>query len=358
MKFRKSRYFLGAKQRQRRWPLRVVVVGLIFAVLLIGGMVFVRQYYAENLKPVSSSAESQEITIKSGTLAPAIATQLKEAGLIRSEAAFLWYVKSKNASEKILAGTYRLQPNLSTSEIVSILTKGKVATELVTILPGQRIDQVRETLISSGFSTASVDRALQPKLYKDNPALVDKPDSASLEGYIYPESFLRNSSTRPEDVIEGALNEMNSKLTPEIRAAFAARGLSVYEGIILASIVEQEAYKLEDRNRVAQVFYSRLALGMRLESDPTAKYGAILAGKTCPSSCNSFPSAYNTYQIDGLPPTPISNVSNSSLLAVAKPANTDWLFFVAGDDGTTHFSRTLEEHESLTKQYCTTLCGN
>lgn len=355
MKVHKRRYFLGTKQRQRRWPLRVVMVALVASLVLMGGMVFVRQYYAENLKPVSASTESKEIIIKPGTLAPAIATQLHEAGLIRSKNAFLWYVKSKNASEKILAGTYRLQPSLSTSEIVSILTKGKVATELVTILPGQRIDQVRETLITAGFSAASVDRALQPKLYKDNPALVDKPDSASLEGYIYPESFLRNSSTRPEDIIEGSLNEMNGKLTPEIRAAFAARGLSVYEGIILASIVEQEAFKQEDRNQVAQVFYTRLAAGMRLESDPTAKYGAILAGAK-PSV--SYSSPYNTYEIYGLPPTPISNVSNSSLLAVAKPANTDWVYFVAGDDGTTHFSRTLAEHEALTEQYCTTLCGN
>lgn len=355
MKTIKQRYSLGVKRHRCKWPLRIIIICIILVGLVVAGMVFVRHYYNENLTAVSDSNNTTEIIIKSGTLAPEIAKQLHDGGLIRSEPVFLWYVKSKGASDKILAGTYRLQPSLSTPEIVSILTKGKIATDLVTILPGQRLAAVRKSLIESGFSAEAVDRALKPQLYKDNPALVDKPDSASLEGYIYPESFLRNSATRPEDIIEGALSEMHSKLTPEIRAAFAAHGLNVYEGIILASMVEQEAYKQEDRDQVAQVFLSRLAKGMRLESDPTAKYGASLVGA---QESVLYSSSYNTYEIQGLPPTPISNVSSSSLLAVAKPAKTDWLYFVAGDDGTTHFSRTLQEHEALTRQYCTELCGN
>ena len=354
-KIRKQHYAIGIKPRKRKTTPRLVIFVIAALVLLVGGVALFRTQYYNLLQPVSGSTESQEIIIKEGALAPEIATQLHKAGLIQSEPAFLLYVKSKNAGEKILAGTYRLQPSLSTPEIVTILTKGKVATELVTILPGQRVDQIRESLIAAGFSPAAVDRALKPSAYKNNAALVDKPDFANLEGYIYPESFLRTSSTRPEDVIEAALAEMDKNLTPEIRKAFQDQGLTVYEGIILSSIVEREAFRQEDRDRIAQVFHSRLQGGMRLESDPTAHYGAALAGAK-PSV--AFSSAYNTYEIDGLPPTPISNVSSSSLKAVAYPAKTDWLFFVAGDDGKTHFSRTLAEHEALTAQYCTTLCQN
>lgn len=351
----KHKYAVGEKTRKRSWFVRVVVVLIVFVLLVAGGMVAVRQYYYKNLEAVGSSKTTQEVVIKQGALAPDIAAQLHTAGLIRSKPAFLWYVKSKNASDKIMAGTYRLQPSLTTPEIVAILTKGKVATDLVTILPGLRLDEVRANLIAAGFSEAAVDRAMDPNLYIDNPALVDKPAGASLEGYLYPESFMRDASTQPEDIITGSLAEMNKQLTPEIRAAFAAKGLSTYQGIVLASVVEQEAFKQSDRDQVAQVFLARLARGMRLESDVTAFYGARLAG-AAPSV--AFSSPYNTYLVDGLPPGPISNVSTSSLMAVAKPANTNWLYFVAGDDGNTYFSSTLAEHEALTKQHCIKLCGN
>lgn len=335
--------------------MRVIIIGLIVAGLLFVGIVLVRQHYSANLQPVSSSSATKEIVIKPGTLAPAIAAQLYDAELIRSEPVFLWYVKSKDASDKILAGTYSLKPSMSTPEIVAIITDGKVSTDLVTILPGKRLDQIRDDLIDAGFSATSVDRAFQPRLYKNNPALVDKPASASLEGYLYPESFQKDSTTTPEDIVEGALKEMSDRLTPEIRSGFAAQGLSVYQGIVLASIVEKEVSRQDDRAQAAQVFLSRLAMDMRLESDVTAHYGAYLDGVR-PSV--SYSSPYNTYEIDGLPPTPISNVTSSSLLAVAKPASTDWLYFVAGENGNTYFSRTLAEHEALTAQYCGSLCEN
>jgi UPF0755 protein len=147
---------------------------------------------------------------------------------------------------------------------------------------------------------------------------------------------------------------MQDHLTPDVRGAFAKQGLSTYQGVILASIVEQEVTRTDDRAQAAQVFLKRLSQNMMLGSDVTAFYGAVLAGKT---PTVSYDSPYNTRLHTGLPPTPISNVSESSLQAVAHPATTDWLYFVAGDDGVTHFSRTLEEHEALTRQYCTRLCA-
>lgn len=111
--------------------------------------------------------------------------------------------------------------------------------------------------------------------------------------------------------------------------------------------------KEDDRPLVAQVFLRRLQVGMPLGSDPTAFYGAIIAGQE-PSL--PYDSPYNTRMHGGIPPGPISNVAEGSLRAVAFPADTDYLYFVAGDDGTTHFSRTLKEHEELTRKFCTELC--
>lgn len=349
----KRSYTIGEKSR--RWPKRIVILFLAFLAAVVIGMVGVRFYYNANLQPVNAAGASQEFIVEKGATVEDVANNLQEKGLIKSSLVFQLYIRSKQTDNPLIAGTYNLQSSLSVPEIVSILSKGKVATDLITILPGQRIDQVREMFINNGFSEELVDEALNPATYEGHPALVDKPEEASLEGYLYPESFQKTATTQPKEVIEASLKLMNDKLTPEVRSAFAAQGLSVYQGVILASIVEQEAYKQNDRNQIAQVFLSRLSANMPLQSDPTAKYGAILDGK---EASLTYVSAYNTYSNGGLPPTPISNVSASSLQAVAKPATTDWVYFVAGDDGTVYFSKTLQEHEALTKQHCTKLCGN
>lgn len=344
-----------AKKKQRHWPRRVIILAFMSVAVVVGVTIAVRQIYFSNLKPVSSSQQkAQLITIEAGSTVDEIAKQLEDAGLIRSAWAFKLYVSSKEVRSDLQAGTYSLDAGQSVPEIVTLLTHGKVATDLVTILPGQRLDQVRETLISDGFSETDVDQALDPRQYAGHPALVDKPEAANLEGYLYPDSFQKTEGMSAATIIGQSLDQMQVHLTPELRAAFAAQGLGTYQAITLASIVEQEASRQSDREQVAQVYLKRLRIGMRLEADPTAHYGARLDGQPLTVK---YPSIYNTYQHDGLPPTPISNVSASSLEAVANPAKTDWLYFVAGDDGTTHFSRTLAEHQAATRQFCTKVCA-
>jgi UPF0755 protein len=203
---------------------------------------------------------------------------------------------------------------------------------LVTIIPGQRLDEIRTTLLNYGFSEADVDEALNPATYAGHSALDDKPAGASLEGYTYPDSYQKTAATKPSQIIANALEEMEHYLSPGLRAAFAQQGLSTYEAIVLASVLEEEVPG-PDRPQAAQVFLKRLREGMRLESDATKHY-------------------FNSYEKYGLPPTPVSNATVISLEAVAHPADTDWLYFVSGDDGTTHFSRTLAEHEAAVRQYC------
>jgi UPF0755 protein len=337
-----------------RVPRRVLLVVVVLLALLVAATMIVRTTYFRQLEPVSDSQQVQIVTIESGTSTTEIAAILESKGLIRSSTIFQWYIRTNNMRDKLQAGTYALRPSMSVRQIVDVLADGSVKSELLTILPGQRIDQVRQTFINAGFSPESVDAALNVAQYAGHPALADKPSTASLEGFLYPDSYQKDASTEPGAIVREALDEMAEHLTPSVRAAFAARGLSVFQGVTLASIVEKEVSKQSDRAQAAQVFLSRLQQGMVLGSDVTAYYGAIADGKE-PSV--TYESPYNTHLHPGLPVGPISNVSDGALQAIASPSNTDWLFFVSGDDGNTYFSKTVEEHEALAKEHCHQLCG-
>ncbi len=345
----------NAGRKYRRLPRRLVWLLIAFVFIIIVSMVVVRHVYTNKLRPVSTSQQSQIFTVKPSSSVKQIASDLQSQHLIRSAWALELYVHSKELGNKLQAGTYAFSPSQGTTSIVTTLTKGKVTTRLVTILPGRRIDQVRADLINDGFSPADVDAALQPAQYADLPALGYKPASDNtLEGLLWPDSFQKDQSTKAADILRQSLMAMGEHLTPDVQAAFAAQGFTTYQGLTLASIVDQEVNKPDDQAQAAQVFLTRLKAGMMLGSDVTARYGAITAGR---SPSLTYDSPYNTLLHTGLPPSPISTVSNSSLAAAAHPAATSWLYFVTGDDGTTHFSTNLQDHQDLTQKYCHKLCG-
>lgn len=351
-----SRYRLY--RHKHRTPRRVWWLVVALVIVLTGGIAVSRHVYNLDLRPVSANQSTQIFTVESGQSVKQIASNLQAARLIRSAWAFQLYVHSQELGSQLQAGTYALSPSQDTASIVSTLTKGKVATRLITILPGRRLDQVRADLINDGFSPASVDQALNPAQYGDLPALAFKPAGVNtLEGLLWPDSFQKDSTTSPAFIIRESLVEMGDHLTPDLQAAFAAENLTTYQGLILTSIVEQEVgdKNPNDRPQVAQVFLSRLKAGSTLGSDVTANYGAIVAGH---SPNLNYDSPYNTLKHAGLPPSPISTVSVSSLAAAAHPAATNWLYFVTGDDGTTYFSTNLQDHQALTAKYCHKLCGN
>lgn len=337
-----------------RVPRRILAVAVVILVLLVGSVIAIRMAYFDKLNPVSNSQAVEIVTIKSGTPSTVIGETLQQRGLIRSATIFQWYIRTNNVRDKLQAGTYALRPSMSVQQIVEVMVDGSVKSDLVTILPGQRIDQVRQTLINAGFAPDAVDAALDPSQYAGHPALTDKPAGASLEGFIFPDSYQKTEGTDPAVVVKEALNEMAGRLTPELRAAYAAQGLTIYQAVTLASMVEKEVSNPSDRAQAAQVFLKRLREGVDLGSDVTAFYGAIIDGK---EPTVNYDSPYNTRLHPGLPVGPIATVSNGSLQAIAKPASTDWLYFVAGDDGVTYFSKTLQEHESLTEQHCRELCA-
>ncbi len=346
---------------RRRLPRRLVGIALLLMVLVGVSIMLVRHVYNQDLGPYSNSQTTQVVTIKAGTSSKQIAEQLQTAHLIRSAWAFELYVHSKELGSKLQAGTYALAPNLSTADIIATLTRGHVSTALVTVLPGRRVDQVRADLINAGFAPADVDQALTNlDQYASLPVMAFKPAGVTtLEGLLWPNSWYRDANSSASDIIRQSLGETPTHLTPDIQAAFAQEGLSPYQGLVLASMLEKEVSKPGDRAQAAQVFLSRLQTNASLGSDVTAIYGAIAAGKTDYSQAQmlAYGSPYNTLQQTGLPPTPISSVSISSLQAAAHPASTQWLYFVSGDNGSTYFSKTLDEHNQQTAQYCHKLCG-
>ena len=343
------KYSAGGRSRHQFRKLIVLIV-LVLA-LLIAATVAVIHYYNENLKPVSNNQTVQLVTIPSGTSVKTISSDLQNRKLIRSATVFEWYVENLDIRSELQAGTYALAPSQSVQQIVAIITQGKTASSLVTILPGKRIDQVRADLINDGFPPSGVYSALVPSQYTSLPIFAFDPNPATLEGLLYPDSFQKNASTNPSVIINESLTEMGQHITPAIQNALASEGLTVYQGITLASIVEQEVSSASDQAEVAQVFISRLHQGMNLQSNVTIGYGQVVDNQTIDESDTSFNSPYNTYIHSGLPPTPISNVNSQVLNAVAYPANTSFLFFVTGSDGVTRFSQTQAQQNSNIQEY-------
>lgn len=350
-------YLAGKKHRGRRPShfRRLVYLVIVIVIAVAAGAVWVRHAYNADLRPVGVSQSTQIFTVSQGESVKEISSKLQQAHLIRSAWAFELYVHSKELSDKLQAGTYALSASQTTAEIATTITKGEVSTRLVTILPGRRIDQVRADFINDGYAPADVDRALNPTMYADLPVIAYKPAGVTtLEGLLWPDSWYKQTGAQPSDIIRKSLVAMGSHLTPDVQAAFASQNLTVYQGLTLASIVDQEVNKPTDQTQVAQVFLSRLKSGSNLGSDVTARYGAIAADRV---PTLDYDSPYNTLMHPGLPPSPISTISSSSLAAVEHPASTGWLYFVAGDDGTTYFSTNLQDHEALTAKYCHKLCS-
>ena len=340
---------------KHRIPRKLYWIALALVLALVGVVIGVRQAYYHNLRPLNDNQQTVIVEIPSGSSVQEIADMLVEKKVTRNNWSFEWYVHSKELTNKLQAGTYALSSSSDIPTIVKTLTKGRVATKLITILPGKRIDQVRAGLINDGFSVEAVDSAMQPAQYRDLPVMRFVPaDAQNLEGLLFPDSFQRDQSTTPHHIIRQSLKAMGDKLTPDVQSALAQRGLTVYQGLILASMVEKEVSKQNERDQVAQVFLLRLQKDMSLGSDVTALYGSIMAGQ---GTKLRYDTPYNTLINKGLPPGPISSISESSLSSVVNPAQTDWLFFVSGDAGITRFQHTNEQHQADAQKYCHKLCG-
>jgi UPF0755 protein len=331
-------------------PLRIGIITLvgIIALCAVAGI-----WYSWAIAPVSSQKSTVRVVVDEGDTARDIAKKLKQDHLIKNSFAFEIYTKITRTRNKLQAGGYVLSKDQSVKKIVDHLVTGKTDEFNITILPGMSLNELRELFKSDGFSESEITTAYNASYH--HPLLASKPEGTSLEGYLYPETYRMNADQSLQELFYRSFDQFY-KLVQEKQyvQAFAAHNLTLYQGFTLASIVQKEVSDAPTQKQVAQVFLSRLSTGSVLGSDVTFIYAAKQLGV---ASSPSLDSPYNTRKYPGLPPGPIANMNPSALEAVAHPAPGDFLYFVAGDDGTTYFSHTEAEHDANVAAHCKKLCS-
>jgi len=301
------------------------------------------------------------VDVNEGDSANVIAARLARAGVIQSAELFTELTALEGLQNGLAAGQYQLARGMPATEVIARLHAGDTGAIRVTIPEGKRIEEVGAILEKAGVVSAQsfVDAVQTGNFSYD--FLAGNSAASSLEGYIFPDTYNFPQHNKPDDVVNLMLRDFGQRLTPDIRSAFQQQGLSIHDAVTLASIVEREAEAPGERPIIASVFLNRMRLGMPLQADPTVQF-ALTAN---PQSLTQFglwkpeltpddltvSSPYNTYVVNGLPPGPIANPGLDSLQAVAHPAQTNYLFFVAKDDGTHAFAATYAEHQANIAKY-------
>lgn len=344
------------------------IIFRIFAVLVAIGAGITIGFFAwltVQMSPLDKNADQLVvIKIAAGASPAQIADELKELSVIKSSAAFNIYIRFTGKNSQLQAGTYRLSPAESVQQIVEHLTKGNVDQFSITFYPGATLvdnyskDEskkydVTTVLKRAGYSDEEITLALS-KTY-DSPLFEDKPAGTDLEGYIYGETYKFNVGASVEDIFKATFAEFYKDIEDNnLVKLFDDHGLTLYEGITLASIVQREDGNADSQKQVAQVFYSRIASGMALGSDVTYQY---ICDKMGVERSVAYDSPYNTRRYMGLTPGPIAVPGLSALLAVAEPADGDYLYFLAGDDKVIYFAHTEAEHEQNIVDHCQIGCS-
>jgi len=308
-------------------------------------------YDSQLIHPIDPNGAEQPFTIEPGESVPSIAIRLEEVGLIRSAAAFRTYLIYTGLDTSIQAGDFMLSPALSIVDIAHELQDATPEQISFAILPGWRMEEIAASLSTSGLDIAP-DEFLEVASSAP-PGMDFLPASTSTEGFLYPDMYILPRDTTTDALVKEFLRNFSLHMTIDLREGIDRQGLSIYEAVILASIIQREAVVPDERAQIASVFFNRLQAGMKLDTDPTVQYALGYNTSqgtwwTNPLSATDLQidSPYNTYIYNGLPPGPISNPSLSALRAVAFPAETPYYYFRARCDGSgLHvFSITFEEH--------------
>jgi UPF0755 protein len=304
------------------------------------------------LSPLTNSSSSKNFYIASGETAGQVVKNLEDAGFIQNANSLRWYLIYKGYANRIQAGEYMLGNDQSAIEIAQMISDTNPQQVKFVILPGMRVEEVAALLPTSGLNIPSQE-FLSSVRSPDNLELPDLLNGIkTLEGFLFPGEYFFQRDVQLNEFVLAFLNRFSDSVSEEILQGFKGEGLSLGEGVILASILQREAPVCEERPVVASVFYNRLRLGMKLESDPTVQYA--LGNST--DSWWKFPlhsedfvvsSAFNTYLNYGLPPTPICNPDLCSLQSAAYPQASNYLFFRAECEqtGLHKFFENYEDHQ-------------
>lgn len=332
-------------------------VFLLILLLILGGVGFWGyQKLTEFVHTPVNVTQDQLLTIERGTTGSKLAALLEQEKILEHADLLPWLLKLQPQLNKVKAGTYSLTGVKTLQDLLDMLNSGKEAQFSVKFIEGKTFKEWRKNLENAPH----LKQTLQGKTDKEIMALLDIPAVAkavyewnNIDGWLYPDTYnytpnstdlelLKRSTTRLQKALDKAWNERDENLPLT----------DPYQMLILASVVEKETGIAAERPQVASVFINRLKANMKLQTDPTVIYGMgeRYTGNIRKKDLETM-TPYNTYMIEGLPPTPIAMVSESALQAVAHPAKTDFYYFVADGSGGHKFTRNLNEHNKAVQEY-------
>ena len=332
-------------------------VFLLILLLILGGVGFWGyQKLTEFVHTPVNVTQDQLLTIERGTTGSKLAALLEQEKILDNADLLPWLLKLQPQLNKVKAGTYSLTGVKTLQDLLDMINSGKEAQFSVKFIEGKTFKEWRKNLENAPH----LKQTLQGKSDKEIMALLDIPAVAkavyewnNMDGWLYPDTYnytpnstdlelLKRSTTRLQKALDKAWNERDENLPLA----------DPYQMLILASIVEKETGIAAERPQVASVFINRLKANMKLQTDPTVIYGMgeRYTGNIRKKDLETM-TPYNTYMIEGLPPTPIAMVSESALQAVAHPAKTDFYYFVADGSGGHKFTRNLNEHNKAVQEY-------
>ena len=332
-------------------------VFLLILLLILGGVGFWGyQKLTEFVHTPVNATQDQLLTIERGTTGSKLAALLEQEKILDNADLLPWLLKLQPQLNKVKAGTYSLTGVKTLQDLLDMINSGKEAQFSVKFIEGKTFKEWRKNLENAPH----LKQTLQGKSDKEIMALLDIPAVAkavyewnNMDGWLYPDTYnytpnstdlelLKRSTTRLQKALDKAWNERDENLPLT----------DPYQMLILASVVEKETGIAAERPQVASVFINRLKANMKLQTDPTVIYGMgeRYTGNIRKKDLETM-TPYNTYMIEGLPPTPIAMVSESALQAVAHPAKTDFYYFVADGSGGHKFTRNLNEHNKAVQEY-------
>jgi len=326
--------------------IRIIVGAGLAVVLCVAGVSF--WFYRYAVSPVGASETPVAVWIEPGQGFFEAMDVLKEAGLVKHRERFRWLAYLRGDETRIRAGEYALSASMSPMTILDRIVRGETVLRKVVIPEGTTAARIAEIVEQGGL----VSREVFLRAASD-PAIVQVlgVEGNTLEGYLFPETYHFPRGVTTEEIIGKMVSQFRSVFTPEWTNRAREMGFSVHQVVTLASIVERETGKPDERPLIASVLLNRLKRHMRLESDPTVIYGLDgFDGNIRREDLNRL-TPYNTYRIQGLPAGPIANPGKASLEAVLYPSNESYLYFVSRNDGSHHFSRTFSEHNRMVRKY-------
>ncbi|HLD20378.1 MAG TPA: endolytic transglycosylase MltG [Patescibacteria group bacterium] len=339
-------------RKRTQYILLVIIVVLGLGVFFVSGN--------KDSQPNDAPAvEENRFIIEQGEGVSVIAKRLKQAGYIESEFWFKTYIVLKGLQTKLLAGTYALEQGWSLGKIANVLSTGPLSNErVITTIEGWEISDINDYLVTQSAVKGSefldivfADSGIPQSLRQVFPVLADAPANASLEGYLFPNTYRIFKDATAKDIVNRMIGEFDVVMTGDMRADIASQEKTIFEIVTMASILEREVRTPEDKKKVADLFWRRLEAGIALQADSTVNY--VTNKKTPGISLDDtkIDSPYNTYKYRGLPPGPISNPGIDSLEAAVYPTKNEYWYFLSASDGTTIFSKNFEEHKRNKVKY-------